>query len=66
MLSAADLGTDLKSVPKSVDDLDQVHAVALREEAPFVQEGEGRGTIGVLHDLARFALDGARKIVLSA
>jgi len=41
------------------DHLDQVHAVALGEEAPFVQEGEGRGAVGVLHDLARFALDGA-------
>jgi len=41
------------------DHLDEVHAVALREEAPFVEEGEGRGAVGVLDDLARFALDGA-------
>ena len=40
------------------DYLNQVHAVALREEAPFVQEGEDRGPVGVLDDLARFALYG--------
>jgi len=28
------------------DHLDEVHAVALREEAPFVEEGEGRGAVG--------------------
>ena len=42
-----------------LDHLDQVHAVALRKEAPFVQEGEDRRPVGVLHDLAGFALDRA-------
>ena len=41
-----------------LDDLGQVHAVAFGEEAPLVQEGQGRGSVGVLHDLAGLALDG--------
>ena len=41
-----------------LDHLDQVDAVALGEQAPFVHEGQDRGAIGVLDDLAGFALDG--------
>ena len=38
--------------------LDQVDAVALGEEAPLVHEGQDRGAIGILDDLAGLALDG--------
>ena len=40
-----------------LDDLDQIDAVALGEQAPFVQERQDRGPIGVLDDLRRLRLD---------
>ncbi len=44
-------GADLDGL----NDLDDIHAVALREEAPFVEEGKDCGPVGVLHDLAGLA-----------
>jgi len=41
--------------------LDEVHAVALREQAPFVEKREGGGTEAVLHDLGGLALNRAIK-----
>jgi len=41
-----------------LDNLDQVHTVALGEQAPLVQKGQGRGAIGILDDLGGFRLDG--------
>ena len=40
-----------------LDHLDQVHAVALGEQAPLVQEGQNRRPVGVFHDLGRFRFD---------
>jgi hypothetical protein len=40
-----------------VDDLDQVDAVALGEQAPLVQEGQDRRPVGVLDDLGGLRLD---------
>ncbi len=42
-----------------LDHLDEIHAVPFGKEAPFVQEGEDRRPVGVLHDLAGLALDRA-------
>lgn len=42
-----------------LDDLDEVHTVALGKEAPFVQKGQDRCPVGILNDLAGFAFDGA-------
>ena len=41
-----------------LDDLDQVDAVALGEEAPLVQERQDRRAVGVLDDLGGLRLDG--------
>ena len=42
-----------------LDHLDQVHAVSLGKEAPFVEEGQDRRPVGVLDDLAGLAFDRA-------
>ena len=44
-------GADLDGL----NDLDDIHAVALCEEAPFVEEGKDCGPVGVLHNLAGLA-----------
>ena len=41
-----------------VDDLDQIDAVPLGEQAPLVHERQDRGAIGVLDDLGRLGFDG--------
>ncbi len=41
-----------------LDDLDQVHAVPLGEQAPLVEEGQDGRPVGVLDDLGGFRLDG--------
>ena len=62
---AADAGAGEDHVGMGGADLDRfdyfqdIHAVALGEETPFVEEGEDRGPVGVLDDLAGLALDGA-------
>ena len=43
----------------AVDDLDQVDAVALGEQAPLVEEREDGGAVGVLDDLCRLRFDRA-------
>jgi len=48
-------GTDLDRF----DHLDQVNAVALGKEAPFVKESQDRRPVGILDNFAGLALDGA-------
>ncbi len=42
-----------------LDDLDEVHTVALCEQAPFVQVREDRRPVGILDDLGGLRFDGA-------
>ena len=61
---AADAGTGKNHVGvggphlDGLHDLDEVHPVFLGKPAPFVQEGQNGGPVGIFHDLAGFAFNG--------
>ena len=48
-----------------LDDLDEVDAVALGEEAPLVEEGQDGGAVGVLDDLGGLATRSGRSMTVS-